>query len=105
MSAGYTWEKFFLAIDGLVVSEEPLQDRIANAYVVHLMHAEHDGLPAEIVDDFEKLTEALSRVEATGGEGNAMASARALNDLEARDLLHLIVSMYDRIAKHGPNAR
>lgn len=104
MSAGHTWEKFFLAIDGRVVSEEPLQDRIANAYVFHLMHADHIGLPSEIVDDFKKLTEALSRVEATGDEGNAMASARALDELEARDLLHLIVSMYDRVAKHGPNA-
>jgi hypothetical protein len=105
MSAGYTWEKFFLAIDGLVVSGEPLQERLANAYVYHLMHAENDGLPEDIAEDFKKLSDSLRRVTATGTEGNVMASARSLNELEARELLHLIVSMYDRVAKHGPNAR
>jgi hypothetical protein len=105
MSAGYTWEKFHGAVIGLVASRDPLPDRIAKAYIYHLMHAEHDGLPTEIREDFARLSKAMQGTTAKGDEGDAMASARTLGELEAGELLDLIVSMYDRVAKYGPNGR
>jgi hypothetical protein len=102
MGKEYAWEKFHLAVLGLVTSQKPLHDRLADAYVYHLMHAERD-LPEEIREDFKQLRDALSRKEAVGDEGSVAASAAALNESEAHKLLELIVSMYDEVVKYGPN--
>lgn len=103
MSAGYTWEKFHLAMSGLATSTKSVQSRLADAYVYHLMHAEHDGLPEDIREDFQQLKEALSRKNAVGDEGSVAASAAALDEVEAHNLVDLIISMYDRVVKHGSN--
>lgn len=100
---GYVWEKFYSAVRGLAASEFPLPRRLANAYLYHLMHLRREELPEDIKDDFRDLVEALSRKEATGDEGNVMASATTLDELEVNELIHSITDMYDRVAKHGPN--
>jgi len=105
-SYGYIWEKFYQAVNGLVASQRSLQERIAGAYVYHLMQAEHHGLPPEIQDAFAELKAAVSSVaDDPSGEGTVMASARKLTELEAHRILELIVSMYDSVTKYGPNSR
>ena len=105
MSYGSAWEKFHLAVLGLASSPQAPQERLAAAYRCHLMHAERN-LPPSTRDDFNNVSEALHRVEATGNEADVRASARALGEVKTRELIELIVSMYDRLAAlYGPHVR
>jgi hypothetical protein len=100
---GSAWEKFHLAVLGLAVSEDSLQQRIRNAYILHLSLIEHDDVPEGIREEFHSLHETLNRIPAVAGEGSAAASASALDELEAPRVIASIVSMYDRMTKYGPN--
>jgi hypothetical protein len=106
MRYDYVWEKFHLAVLGLAGSERSLQERLADAYQSYLIHAGHDGVPDEIHGDFERLRTMLTREQAKGDEGVVTASVRVLSEVEVIHLIDLIVvSMYARVAKYGPNAR
>jgi hypothetical protein len=100
----YAWEKLHLAVTGLAMSEDSLQDRLRDAYVYHLIDIDReDLLPPAIADDYERLKHLLTRVKASGDEGDAAASARALSDFEAGDLIRTVVSMYDRVTRSRPS--
>jgi hypothetical protein len=103
MKYDYVWEKFHLAVNGLASSQRPLQERIADAYVYHLIHLRRHELPAEIRDDFAELNRVLTSEQAKGDEGNVAASAAVLGEVEAHRVIDSIVSMYDRVARYGPN--
>jgi hypothetical protein len=104
MSVGdYAWEKFYLAVLGMATSKVAPWERLTNAYVYHLMHAEHNGLPEDIQEDFAVLSTAVRSALQFGEEGQAAASARAMEELEVLRLIESIVSMYDRVAKYGPH--
>jgi hypothetical protein len=104
MSYGYVWEKFHLAVLGLATSTAPLQSKLADAYIDHLMHAEAEGVPQEIKEEFNELVHAMTRAESwKESEGRAQASGQLLTDLEAHRLVQSVVSMYDEVAKYGPS--
>lgn len=105
MARDYAWEKFHTAVIGLASSRQSLQMRLADAYRFHLLHIEDEDLPQEITEDFKRLAQALRARKAKGDEGDAVASSMALSEGQAGDLIELIVSMYDRVAKYGPNGR
>ena len=99
MALDDVWETFYLAVRGVARSPDPLQQRLAHAYLDHLRQLRRDELPASIRDDFRRLEQALTRVRAKGGAGDVVASAAVLSDLEARDLIELVVSMYNAVAE------
>jgi hypothetical protein len=100
---GYVWEKLHLAVLGMAQSTEPLADRVANAWMYHLLHLGNHELPANMRDDYARVRDSLRRVTPQGGESGVLASARALEEMEVRELVEAVVSMYDRAAKFGPN--
>lgn len=86
---GYVWEKFFQALCGLVTTSSGFDERLRNAYQLHLMHAERSGLPDDICEDFQVLRSAVD-------------SDFPIDESKGYELLPLIVTMYDRVAKYGP---
>lgn len=100
---GYAWEKLYGAVLGLAQGDRPSWERLRDAYVFHIMNIGPENTPPDIAEDLQKLKDALRRVKATDDQGDAMASARALDELEVHDLIGSIVAMYDRVTKYGPN--
>ncbi len=93
----YIWEKFYLAVLGLARSTDSLQSRLADAYLSHLMYAEHEGLPPELDGEYTKVLVALQKpVADPDGIGTVRVAAAQLSDAEARDLIELIVNLYTR---------
>lgn len=90
---GYAWEKFYLAVCGLVTSTEGLTERLRSAYIFHFMPM-HDGdIPPRMKEEFDRLGEALFNID---------RSPRDPSDKEVSGLLKSIVSMYGRVGKYGP---
>ena len=105
----YAWEQFYLAVRGMAMSNQSVQERLGDAYRSHLMKialgaGAERRIPPEIEDEFSRL-ESSMRAREGGPEGSIMASARALRAEEALELISSIVSMYDRLAKYGPNGK
>ena len=99
----YVREQLRVAVLGLAAGEAPLGVRIGEVYARELFYLEAQELPDDIRADFGRLSAAMSRGRPVGAEGIIAASARALTEREARDFAESIVSMYDRVAKYGPN--
>lgn len=100
---GYVWEKLHLAVLGLVRSTEPLSDRLANAWMYDLLHLGNHELPADVRDDYARVRDALRPVTPREGESGSIASARALEETEVRELFETVVAMYDLVAKFALN--
>src|ERR671925_654607 len=97
MDIDHVWEKLYLAVLGMARSTQPLQERLANAYVSALHQLEDEDLPEDLIDDFEKVIEALTRVgePVLEGEGSVHATVREMDDETARQLIEEIVDLYD----------
>ena len=85
--------RFRAAIDGMAVSSEPIQERVAHAFI-HLIPLNADELPGEIQQDFTDLYDRLTRVE-DAYLGSVLATARQMNQAEAEEIAHQIVHMLD----------
>jgi cell division septum initiation protein DivIVA len=105
MGYDYVWEKFHLAVRDLASGKDSFQKRLADIYMVHLSHVGNHEMPDEIREDFERLQTALTQEQPKSDEGSVVASVRVMSEVEVLELIDLIVSMYDRVAKYGPNAR
>jgi hypothetical protein len=95
----YVLEKFQLAVMGLATSTLGLRERLTDAYISNFVQLNTRDLPPEIRQEFQGLTNALSRVSTGGKDGTLAVSAATLSDDEARRLIQSIVSMYQRVAE------
>lgn len=93
----YPHEKFTGAVRGMAVSPKSLQERIADAYIYHIMHVKTEEVPDDVKFKFEGIRERLTSVEPVGGEGSVMASVRDMSDNEAMEIANGIVDIYDHI--------
>lgn len=101
MSLGYTWEKFYVAVETLV-GQGSIQDRLCGAYSSALMRLEPKDLPKDLRADFIELERKLTSVEPTGDEGSIAASTKAMSADDAEKLAKQIVSMFNDIARSYP---
>jgi hypothetical protein len=99
MKYDYAYEKVRDAVESLIVSPLPLQDRIANAYMFHLMLLTVKDLPEQIQVHLQRVEQKLAR---TGPEGHAHPipdTARQLTDDEAgnlaRQMLHMLLVLQE----------
>lgn len=95
----FAWEKFHGAMY-MIANTGTVQKRLADAYIYHLKHIRPELLPAEIRDDFQKLTEALTSGKATKpGEDPVMAVTEAMSEAKAYENIMKIIRMYNVLAK------
>jgi len=99
MSLSYGWEKLHLAVDGAATSDSTLQDRLADAYVYHIIHVAPENVTPEIWQRIKTLAGVLTSATAKGNEGTVKATTSLMDDLEATKWLHEIVSLYDSICE------
>jgi hypothetical protein len=103
MSLDHAWEKLYAAVLGMARSEESLQMRVKSAYVDNLTHIEpvEDELPKEVAETMMEIEELMHRAgdDFDPEEGQAVASARLMTDLEAYVTIEKIVSIYDTVCR------
>jgi hypothetical protein len=87
------WERFNRAMY-VLFRKGDLRERLAEMYEAHLSQLDPDNLPEEMRAGFLAVRETLNRVHDASGAGNALASARALGDQEARELSLRIIRLY-----------
>ena len=88
----YTKEKYYLAIMSIGQSAKPPANRLADAWIFHLMHAQREANSDEIVDVLEQLAEAFSEVE-NPEIGSAHASANEWDDEKVRRVAELFAAI------------
>ena len=99
MSLGYAWEKMFNAVYGAASSEEPLQQRLATAYMYHVMYVHKADVPAEIWERVDALGKAVNSKPAVGSEGTIAATTSQMSTEEASKWLEEIVSIFNSVAE------
>ncbi len=93
MKYPYAYEAFTQAISSMATSPETLHERIGNAYINHLLQLKSSDLPEEIRYRFESLSDKLTGVEQSGGEGSVMATVKRMSIGEAIEVAKEILSM------------
>ena len=84
MSLSYAYEKFFVAVDGLVRADDDLRTRLRDAYVGSLVRVELNDLPeGDLRDTVKGIQEDLIWATPKGDEGSVAATVALLDELEA----------------------
>lgn len=97
-AGGYAWEKFHVAMTTLAEGTERIQQRLADAYCHALIRLQDQNLSPENRDLLRDLNEAMGRVK-DPVRGNAVASAAAMTDDEAREFAKRICE--EALRLHG----
>lgn len=103
MSVDYAWEKLHVAVLVMARGSGSLQERLVDAFLsFHPIRPDED-LPAGLRPAYEAIVERLTEVEPRGDEGQVQATARAMGEADARQLIEDIVSLYDHVARRMPS--
>ena len=85
--------KFWKVVCILATGTEPLQARLADAYVNELIHIKPSWLPPEHVESLRAIRHGLTSHTAVGNEGTVMATCRQMNDSEASQWANKMVDL------------
>jgi hypothetical protein len=96
-----TWDRFHGAALALV-GTGTVKQRLALAYRQYLFEIDEDSLPRELRNDFEWLTEQMTRGRAMGELGVVEATVRKMSDPEAVRCAERIVEMFSALAEAQP---
>lgn len=79
MSYGRASAKLSEAIEAMATSAQPIQQRLALAYLFHLGSVEPDELPLEVESQFKELKDKLTRTPGQDGTGAIVATTNAMS--------------------------
>jgi hypothetical protein len=85
----HTLEKCMLAAKALATSDQPLRERIWDAYIHHLHVLREEALPEDARISFAHIGLSLGRVESQQ-DGSVRASLEAASDEEVRVIAKLL---------------
>lgn len=100
MSAlSYAKEQFFFALKHLAVSDGPIQKRLGEAWSAYLwkLQTKHH-LPDVIREEYQRMSERMTRVPAAGRDTSFTVTARQMTDQEAFDAAEWIADTYFKLA-------
>jgi hypothetical protein len=86
-------QRFAAALHTLI-GDEPIKQRLASAYSLHLADLADADLPAALRGDFADLQAALNRVNPAGSESRVRASVQKMSVAEATAHATTIVKLY-----------
>jgi hypothetical protein len=95
----YLLNKFTRALTELATSPEPIQKRLADAYLHNLLYIEEEKLPEKIRGEFHDISICLSYIRPQNGEptGSVVATTREMSTEEAADLAERFANIYDEL--------
>jgi hypothetical protein len=92
MSYGRASAKLSEGIEAMATSAQPIQQRLALAYMFHLASLEPDELPLEVESQFKELKDKLTRIQGSGiGAIVATTNAMSVQDAVgiAKEIVHI----------------
>jgi uncharacterized alpha-E superfamily protein len=98
----YLQKIFLTAVYSMATSPKPIQGRIADAYVYHLIGLKPDEFPEEIRYQFTELKNTLSTVEPNGDEGSIATTTSQMSEDKAVATAQEIVNMADWLMRWNP---
>jgi hypothetical protein len=99
MPLGYVREKFRVAVLALAEGDEPLRQRLAEAWASALCRLQADELPPDNRTEFSDMLSKIKSAQASGTEGSIAAGARGLTDDDAIQMVEAIVSIYTNVCR------
>ena len=94
----YLHDKFSSAVHSMATSPKSIQERIAEAYIFHLIHVKIEDVPEDIKCKYQNLKERLTSVNAIANEGTVMASIKDMPTEEAISIANDILCIASVIA-------
>jgi hypothetical protein len=94
----YGWEKLSQAVATIATSQGSLQERLQSAYMPALSAVRPVNVPDEQLETLAEIKERLTSTPAKGSEGGLAASAAALSDQDAVELISKIVYLYGYVS-------
>lgn len=96
----YEWEQLRLATHSLA-GPGSIQQRLAEAYTLHLMHLAPESLPDEARAVFSELRHALTRDGHADNADAIQAVVRSMSDDQASTEIERILALHDALARDG----
>lgn len=96
----YPYEKFMVAVTTLATSPRDIRQRVYSAFMsfMTLQSRDFDDFP-DIKKEFDLLMRELTKVSATGDEGQVMATLKAGSEDDAAELAAKIVEIFFMILR------
>ncbi len=94
----YAWENFHMAIRSLA-GLGTIQERLASAYNLHLIHVAPEELPPEVRELFKQVQEELTKAKAVENVTSVEATVSKMSDEVALDYVDKIITMIDAVAR------
>ncbi len=92
----------FEAAVGTLVGEEPVKQRLAQAWTQHLAAVRPDDLPNPLGEEFSQLKSALERIRPCGQESRTQASVRKMSSREAGQHAGVILRIFAELMRVAP---
>lgn len=92
----YACEKFNNTIYDLATGENPLRQRLADAYSEHIAVISEENIPEEIKAEFTQLSNYISRAE-NQGEGTIVATIKELEHSKILEIVEKIMTIYQKL--------
>ena len=95
----YLLRKFTGALTELATSPDPIQKRLADAYLHNLLNIEEEKLPEKIREEFQDIHTCLSYKNRKNDEptGSVVATTREMSTEEAVDLAERFANIYNEL--------
>ena len=98
MALSYGYEKLTLAMHSMATSSASIQERIAHAYMFHLIHLRREDLPDGLWWIMQEISAQVTAKEAIANEGKVMATVNQMSDEDAVAIAHKIASLFDQVS-------
>ena len=99
------WERLFVAVGHLVMSEGALQDRLDCAYVRCIAPLLKARLPSDVEAELRQVVETLAQTDSHTNERAVRVSIAGLPDSEAKEAARRILSLFSYVARSYPIKR
>ena len=100
MSISYGWEKLHTAVHSLCGNGSQ-SERLVSAVVFSLIRIEpKEDLPEELQEEFEEFMKQMISTPAKGDEGTAQATINTLDEMQIKNAIEKIISLYDSVCRH-----
>jgi hypothetical protein len=99
MLFGYGWEHFHAAVERIACSQDPLQDRLADAFLNEITSIQERHVTPEVWDRLANMRAELCKIPAPGEASAIIATTLQMSDSEARKWLKEILHLYEEVCR------
>ena len=97
---GTPWENFINGVNILASTDDPLKQRLINAYCEYISLTSPAELPLDIQKKFEEIGKELTKLDSVDNKGKIQATIKAMSTARVSEIAEEFVSMFGKIASY-----